>query len=203
MKSKVEKSISKEQLLKAIDATYDDSNFLVCVGQETGKSFFEGLYCNRSCQHSKAELIQLITNSNYNEFFPIPGHDDCLAISEKHYVFIPNIDEAQEYPITTNADDFIHLVCEHNKHYDVYYRINRNDETITFALGTFRRTLPLICNTGWVWKLESTRLLCSDIDSFDKSFRDPFLRDRAIWLGRHALKIKSVFYNDLNEVNKE
>lgn len=193
MKSKVRKRISKEQLLKAIDATYDDSNFLICVGQETGKSFFEGLYCNRSYWYSKTELIQLITNSNYNEFLPIPGHDDCLAISEKHYIFIPSIDETQEYSITANVDDFTHLVSKCNKHYDVYYRINRNDETITFALGTFRRTLPLICNTGWVWKLESTRLLCSDIDFFDKSFQDPFWRDRAIWLGRKALKIKSVF----------
>lgn len=129
MNSKIKKSISKEKLLKAVSATYDDSYFWVCIGTETGKSFFEGLYRYKSCRYSKDELIQLIKDSSYNEFLLIPGHDSSLAISERHYIYILSIDEAQEYPATANADGFTHLVCEYNKHFDVYYKINVNNLT--------------------------------------------------------------------------
>lgn len=192
MNSKIRKAISKERLLKAVSAAYDDSYFWVGIGMETGKSFFEGLYCNKNCRYSKDELLQLITNSSYNEFLPIPGHDSSLAISEKHYIYIPSIDEAQKYPAITNADGFTHLVCEYNKHYDVYYKINRANKTITFALGDFERTLPLICHAEWAWKLGPSELLCSDIDHLDKSFQDPLWRNMAIKLGRKTLKIKSI-----------
>ena len=192
MKSKTKKSISKERLLKAVSAAYDDSYFWVCIGTETGKSFFEGLYCHKSCRYSKDELIQLITNSSCNEFLSIPGHDGSLAIDERHYIYISGIDEAQKYPATVDADGFTHLVCEYNRHYDVYYKIDRMNKTITFALGDFKRTLPLICHTEWAWKLDSAGLLCSDIDHLDQSFQDPLWRDIAIKLGRRALKIKSI-----------
>ena len=193
MNSKTKKSISKERLLKAVSATYDDSYFWVCIGTETGKSFFEGLYRHKSCRYSKDELIQLITDSSYSEFLSIPGHDGSLAISERHYIYISSIDEAQEYLATANADGFTHLVCEYNKHYDVYYKIDRTNETITFALGDFKRTLPLISHTEWAWKLKPAELLCSDIDHLDKSFQDPLWRNMAIKLGRKALKIKSIY----------
>lgn len=192
MNSKVKKSISKEKLLKAVSATYDDSYFGVCIGTETGKSFFEGLYCYKSCRYSKDELIQLIMDSSYNEFLSIPGHEGSLAISERHYIYISSIDDVQKYPAIANADGFTHLVCEYNKHYDVYYKINRTDKTITFALGDFQRTLPLICHTEWAWKLRSAELLCTNIDHLDKSFQDPLWRNIAIKLGRKALKIKSI-----------
>lgn len=197
MNSKI-KGISKEKLLKAVSAAYDDSYFWVCIGTETGKSFFEGLYCYKSCRYSKDELIQLITNSSCNEFLPIPGHNGSLAISERHYIYISGIDEAQKYPATVDADGFTHLVCEYNRHYDVYYKIDRMNKTITFALGDFKRALPLICHTEWAWKLDSARLLCSDIDHLDQSFQDPFWRNIAIKLGRKALKIKSVYGGNEN-----
>lgn len=198
MDSKKKKSISKEKLLKAVSATYDDAHFWVCIGTETGKSFFEGLYCHKSCRYSKDELIQLITDSSYNEFLPIPGYNGSLAISERHYIYISSIDEAQKYPATVDADGFTHLVCEYNRHYDVYYKIDRTNKTITFALGDFKRTLPLICHTEWAWKLGSAGLLCSDIDHLDKSFKDPFWRNIAIKLGRKTLKIKSIYGGNEN-----
>lgn len=192
MNSKIKKTISKEKLLKAVSSTYDDSYFWVCIGTETGKSFFEGLYCHKSFRYSKDELIQLITDSSYSEFLPIPGHNGSLAIDERHYIYISGIDEAQKYPATVDADGFTHLVCEYNRHYDVYYKIDRTNRTITFALGDFKRTLPLICHTEWAWKLDSAGLLCSDFDHLDQSFQDPFWQDIAIKLGRRALKIKSI-----------
>lgn len=115
-----------------------------------------------------------------------------MAIDERHYIYISGIDEAQKYPATVDADGFTHLICEYNRHYDVYYKIDRMNKTITFALGDFKRTLPLICHTEWAWKLDSAGLLCSDIDHLDQSFQDPLWRDIAIKLGRRALKIKSI-----------
>ena len=80
MNSKIKKSISKERLLKAVSATYDDSYFWVCIGTETGKSFFEGLYRHKSCRSSKDELVEVITDCRYSGLVWVGGRGGSWGV---------------------------------------------------------------------------------------------------------------------------
>lgn len=189
---KVTISISKEKLLKALYNTYEDATFMVGIGMEEGKSFSDGLCCYEGGRFSKSELLQLIEGSCCDEFRTIPGHKDSLIITERLYVYLCDIDYAQRYPIPADVDDFTHIIYQYNKHYDVYYKINEGNQTITFALGDHKRTIPLILHTEWVWKLRPDALLCLDMEHLDKTMQDPFWSHFVVKLGRKALKIKSV-----------
>lgn len=185
--------ISKAKLLKALYNTYEDASFFVGVGMEEGKSFSDGLFRYKSFRYSKGELLKIIEESFRDEFHTIPEHKDSLVISENLFVYLGGIDYAQRYPVPADVDDFTHIVCQYNQHYDVYYKIDRDNQTITFALGERKRTIPLISHTEWVWKLRSDALLCSDIEHLDKTMQDPFWSNIVVKIGRKALKIKAVF----------
>lgn len=185
--------ISKAQLLNALYNTYEDATFFVGIGMEIGKSFSEGLFCYKSYRYSKSELLKIIEESCCDEFHTIPEHKDSLIIRESLFVYLWDIDYAQRYPVPSDVDGFTHIVCQYNQHYDIYYKIDRHKQTITFALGELKRTMPLISHTEWVWKLRSDALLCSDIEHLDKTMQDPFWSNVVVKIGRKALKIKAVF----------
>lgn len=182
--------VPREKLLRAMRNIPDDASFLCGMAVNDGEDFLQGLKLNRSQFLSKAQLMAEINGSSYQEFHHVRGHDDDLLITPRLYVWKDSINHSQRFPATPGAEQYTHVQDRGNPYYDIYFYLNRERKTITFALGDRKMELPVIEYSGWCWKPTARGLLCMDIDKLEQDFLDPFWNPIAVNVGRNVLKIR-------------
>lgn len=192
MRKTERKPLTMPKLLRAVQGTYDDAQFLVGTVAEEDADFLQGLVRHRSYHIGKRELLREIERSPFTEFPYIPGGHDLILISSKLYVWRDSINHAQVFPETPNVEGFEHCCDRGNAHFDVFYRFDHEASKITFALGDRRRELPIREYSGWAWNLRSTALLCNTISDLERNFRDKDWNPIAVHIGRKALKINDI-----------
>lgn len=192
MRKHERKPLTKPKLLRAVQGTYEDTQFLVGAVVDENADFLKGLVRNRSYHIGKKELLREIERSPFIEFPYIPGGHDLILISSRLYVWRDSINHSQTFPETLDVEDFEHCCDRANAHFDVFYRFEHEAGKITFALGDQRRELPIREYSGWAWNLGSTELLCNTISDLERNFRDKDWNPIAVHIGRKALKIKDI-----------
>lgn len=191
-KKKLSDSVSRYRLLCAIQNTPEDAQFLTGAAVHEQENFLNGLCLNLSQYLTRSQLSEQIANSEFQMFPSIPGFDDHLLITPRLYVWKDSINCSQCFPATPEAEAYTHVVDSGNPCHDIFFRLDRVQKTITFALGDVKKTLPVVEHTGWCWKPTRRGLLCQDIDRLEQNFLDPFWNPIAVTIGRKVLNIKPV-----------
>lgn len=182
--------MARTKLLSAMGNIPEDAKLLVGIAVRENENFLQGLCLNRSQFFTKAQVLSEIDASTFQEFLSIPEHNDHLLITPKLYVWKRSINHSQQFPETPGVESYTHVVDKGNPHYDIFFRLNKERETITFALGNMKKEIPVIEHSGWCWKPTAKGLLCSDVDKLEKDFLDPFWNPIAVDVGRKVLNIK-------------
>ncbi len=109
---------------------------------------------------------------------------DCLLISPRLYVWKNSVNHSQCFPPTPEADTYTHIVDKCNPYHDIFFRLDREHKTITFALGDRKKSLPVVEHTGWCWKPTRKGLLCQDIEKLNQDFCGADWNPIAVTVGR-------------------
>lgn len=187
-----ESLVCRERLLRAVESTYNEATFFVGIAVDQKDNFLKGLQRSRSELVTKQWLLEAILSSPFDQIPRMPGRENYLVLSKHEYVSRNSINEAQVFPQTPNVDGFIHASGLGRPWYDVYYQIDQTNKTITFALGSHRRTISLEEHTRWAWKLTRTTLRCATIERLAQIFQDDFWSPLPVQIGREALHIADV-----------
>lgn len=182
--------VPRYKLLCAVQNTPEDARFLVRTAVNEHEDFLSGLCLNQSQFFTRRQLLEQITASDYPAFPTILGCGSRLLITPRCYVWKDSINQSQRFPATPEAETYTHVMDKGNPCYDIFFQLDREQKTITFALGDMKKSLPVIEHTGWCWKPANEGLLCGDIDRLEKSFLDPFWNPIAVTIGRKVLNIK-------------
>lgn len=183
--------ISREYLIRAVENTYDDAEFLIGQAVNDADSFFTGVCCNRSAFWSKGKVLAAIHDSPLEEFFSVPGNADDIVINEHLYIWRDSINKAQILPETIDVDGFTHVHEKRNPHYDIYFKFDHDQKKITFALGEHSKTLSVEEHTEWAWKPTRKSILCMNSEKLERDFLDDFWNPIAVRIGRKVLGIKN------------
>lgn len=191
-KKKPAEPVPRYRLLCAIQNTPEDARFLVGIAVHEHENFLNGLCLNRSQYLTRNQLSEQIASSDFQMFPSIPGFDDHLLINPGLYVWKDSINCSQCFPATPEAETYTHVVDSGNPYHDIFFHLDREQKTVTFALGDMKKILPVVEHTGWCWKPTRKGLLCQDIDRLEQNFLDPFWNPIAVTIGRKVLNIKPV-----------
>lgn len=184
--------VTRNRLLNALENIPDDASLWTGSAVNRDEDFTHGL-CLYHCERfSKAQVLAEIKASAFQAFPTVPGHDDYLLIAPRLYVWKDSINQSQRFPATPNAERYTHVVDKCNPYYDIFFRLNREQKTITFALGDTKKEIPVVEGTEWCWKPTRKGILCQNIDRLEKNFLDPFWNPIAVGVGRKVLGIKPI-----------
>ncbi len=189
-KKKPPAPVARTKLLSAMRNIPEDAKLLVGIAVQENEDFLQGLCLNRSQFFTKAQVLGEISASSFQEFPSVPRHDDYLLITPGLYVWKQSINHSQQFPETPEPESYTHVADKGNPYYDIFFRLDRERKTITFALGDMKKEIPVIEHSGWCWKPSAKGLLCSDIDHLEQDFLDPFWNPIAVDIGRKVLDIK-------------
>lgn len=189
-KKKMAAPVTRRQLLTAVENTPEDAMFLVGIAVNEHEDFLEGLRLNRSRHFTRAQVLEQINLSAFQVFPTIPGFDDDLLLSPRLYVWKNSINQSQRFPATPEADTYTHVQNKANPYYDIFFRMDNERKTVTFALGEMKKEIPVTEHTEWSWKLTRKDLRCQDMEQLERCFLDPFWNPIAVHIGRKALGIK-------------
>lgn len=182
--------VARAKLLSVMQNIPEDAKLLAGIAVRENEDFLQGLCLNRSQFLTKTRVLTEINASGFQEFPSVPGHDDHLLVTPRLYVWKRSINHSQRFPATPEAGNYIHVADKGNPHYDIFFRLDRERKTITFALGGMEKEIPVIEHSGWCWRPAADGLLCSDIDKLEKDFLDPFWNPIAVDVGRKVLDVK-------------
>ena len=189
-KKKTPDPVPRYKLLCAVQNTPEDARFLMGIAVNEHEDFLNDLCLNCSQYFTREQLLEQIEHSDFQMFPSIPGFDDHLLITPQLYVWKNSINGSQCFPATPEAETYTHVVDSGNPNHDIFFRMNREQKIITFALGDMKKSLPVIEHTEWCWKPTRKGLLCQDIDRLEQSFLDPFWNPIAVTIGRKVLNLK-------------
>jgi hypothetical protein len=192
MKRKTKSDITKADLIRAVENTYDDSRFLIGRGLEDGCDFTKTLSLYRSEFISKPELLGIIKTGEFDSMPTIPGHGDSLVLSGRLYLYKGTVNDNQVFRTLNVPEGYIHSVCKYNPHFEIYINLNKEDKTISFLLGDKQKKLVLAERSEFVSKPVGGRMLCVDADSLEHHIHDESWNPRMIDIGRYVLGISSV-----------
>lgn len=184
--------VTRDILLSAMRNIPEEAKLLVGIVVHDNEDFMEGLCLHHSKFFTKAQVLSEIGTSSFQEFPSIPGDNDDLLITPKLYVWKRSINNSQQFPETPGVESYTHVMDKGNPYYDIFYHLDKERKTITFALGDMKKESPVVEHSGWCWKPTAKGLLCSDIDQLERDFLDPFWNPIAVDVGRRLLGIKPV-----------
>lgn len=180
--------ITRGALLTAIEHTYDDSEFLIQKAVDPNGDFREGLCMNRSSFVSKKVLRELVRQTDATVFSTVPEFPNDLILDSKTSLWTESIEQNQIF-ITEVPEDYQHVVCKSDHHWEVYFKIDHEEKTISILLGTYMKKLKLKEHTDYVWKPEESIMSCANSESLERTLLDSFWADTAIGVLRLALGI--------------
>lgn len=182
--------VTRRQLLAAVENTPEDAMFLAGLAVNEHEDFLKGLCLNRSRYFTRAQVLEQIERSAFQVFPAIPGFDDHLLLTPRLYVWKDSINRSQRFPATLAADTYTHVQDKANPYYDIFFRMDKERKTVTFALGERKKEIPVTEHTEWCWKLTRRGLRCQNMERLEQSFLDPLWNPIAVHIGRKALGIK-------------
>lgn len=185
-------SITRSQLLCAMENVPEEATLWCSKAVNDGEDFLKGLCLNSSHRFTKAQVMAEINSSTFQEFPFLPGDNDYILLTPRLRIWRQSINQSQQFPAPPDAESYSYVQDRANPYYDIYFRIDREKQTITFALGDKKREIPLVISGSYVWKLTAKNLVCNGMDSLEKNFFDPFWNPIAVMIGRKVLKIKPV-----------
>ena len=189
-KKKPEVPVTRGRLLAAVENTPEDAMFLVGIAVNEHEDFLKDLCLHRFQHFSRAQVLEQIERSAFQVFPAIPGFDDHLLLTPRLYVWKDSINRSQRFPATLAADTYTHVQDKANPYYDIFFRMDKERKTVTFALGERKKEIPVTEHTEWCWKLTRRGLRCQNMERLEQSFLDPLWNPIAVHIGRKALGIK-------------
>jgi len=182
-------AMQKTALLEAVENTYEDSKFFVGRGIPDDCDFTQGYFRNRTEFITKDALLEEIKASQYDLIVSMPDFSENLVLDPKTYVVCDRISDNQIYH-TDAPDGYYHSINTNNPHLEVFIKIDRENMTISFLLGSHQRTLPLEVRPGYGYELHETKLYCESIDDLEEYIKDEYWNPSFITIGRMALGLE-------------
>lgn len=176
--------VPKEQLLKALESTYEDARFQLAKCTQGG-FLTKPLSC-RTYYTGKQEMLALVSGSPWEEF-PY-RRDNALVLAENIEVWTQSINGNQIFH-TAPPEGCCHVVAQGQPHYEVYFSVDHEDKEITFFLGAASRTLRIKEHTDYCWKPTKIDISCMYSEQLEKDLQDPLWSSVAVMIGRRALGI--------------
>lgn len=184
--------VTRTLLLSALDNIPEDAPLWIGRAVNPDEDFSQGLRLNRSERVTKSQLLAEIGASPFQLLPAIPEHDRYLLLNPRLYIWKDAINQSQRFPAVPDAERYIHVVDKSNPYYDVYFHLDREHKTITFALGLMKKEVPVVEGTDWCRKPTRKGILCQDIGRLEKNFLDPFWNPIAVNVGRKVLRIEPI-----------
>lgn len=184
--------VTRAKLLSAVENIPDEAPLWTGSPLFLEDDFMKGPCTVRCKLITKEQVLAEITVSQFETFPAFPERDDYLLLNPRLYVWKDSINQSQRFPAVPDAERYTHVVDKGNPWYDIYFRLNRAQKTVTFALGLMKKEVPVVEGTEWCWKPTRKGILCQDIDRLEKNFLDPFWNPIAVNVGRKVLGIKPV-----------
>lgn len=188
-KGRVPNIFTKEHLIKAIRNTYDNSEFMAyfCVDDE--KDFTRRHCCYSSGTLSRNDVLKLLYNSQESDFKYQDKKHLKVMLNPKHLICTGSIRDNQIYH-TVPPEGYHHIFVEALPHYYVYFKVNHDQKTISFLLGSYHRTLKIREHTVNKWKLLTDRVNCDTAHRLEEALVSSCGNRYGVDLGRNALQIK-------------
>lgn len=182
--------VPRPALLSALQNVAEDAPLWIGTAVNEGESFLDGLKLNRSKKTTKVELLDAIQTSAFSEFPTIHGHDDRIVITPTLYVYKDTINESQVFPATPGAEGYTYVCSKFNPYHNIYFRLDWEKKTVTFALGNNKKEVPIVENSGYCWRPTRAGLQCMSIEMLERDFLDEFWNPIAVTIGRKILGIR-------------
>ena len=192
LKKKPPAPVTRAKLLSAIENIPDGASLWTGHAVNPDEDFTRGLRLNRSERMTKERVLAEIEASKFQAFPIMPEHDDYLLLNPRLYVWKDSINQSQRFPAAPDAERYTHVVDKGNPFHDIYFRLDWERRTITFALGLMKKEVPVIEGTEWCWKPTRKGILCQDIKKLEQNFLNPFWNPIAVNVGRSVLGVKPV-----------
>lgn len=191
-KKKADGPVARDKLLRAVEDIPDGASLWTGHAINPDEDFTQGLCLNQSERMDKGRVLAEINASQFQAFPTVPGHDGCLLLNPRLYVWKDSINQSQRFPATPDAEHYTHVVDKNNPYHDIFFCLDRERKTITFALGCMKKEIPVVEGTNWCWKPTRKGVLCQSIDRLEKNFLTPFWNPIAVDVGRKVLGIKPI-----------
>lgn len=140
---------------------------------------------------SKKEVLELLKNSQVDFFRYQDKKHLKIMLHPKLLLFTGNIRENQVYR-TPQTDGYHHIYWESSPHYEVYFKVDHEQKTISFLLGTYYKSVKIQEHTVYAYKLQGDRVLCTTTEQLEEAMLSSVKRRFGIDLGRKALQIKEI-----------
>ena len=190
-KGRIPDVFPRERLVKAIRNTYEDSVFSAyfCVDEE--KDFTRRRCCYSSETLSKKAVLALL-NNNQEDFYRYRDKKHLkILLNPRVILYSKSIRDNQVYH-TTPTEGYHRIFWESMPHYEVYFKINHSQKTISFLLGCNCRTLNIREQTIRTWKLQGDRVFCGTSRELEEALLSSGGNRFGVDLGRRALQIKEI-----------
>lgn len=183
--------VSRVKLIEAINKTYADTKLYLgeCVDEE--RDFSTGLCRNSSKLVLRDSVLEWL-HSDFSDSYPIMPEHNFLILSPRLYVSRDSVNQNQRLDTRPDDVDGYHHVVSH-QHYEVYFRIDHDAKIISFRLGHYQKTLDIVVDAAWAWKVQRKKLIkCMNIEHLEKSWTDPFWAGWVVDIGWKVLEIKPI-----------
>lgn len=191
-KKKADGPVTRDKLLRTMSNIPNSATLWTGHAVNPDEDFTRGLCLNHSERMDKGQVLAAINASPFQVFPTIPGHSGYLLLDPRLYVWKDSINQSQRFPVTPGAEHYTHVVDKCNPYYDIFFLLDRERKTITFALGHMKKEIPVVEGTEWCWKPTKKGILCQSMDRLEKNFLDPFWNSVAVHVGRKVLGVKPI-----------
>lgn len=182
------RTIKRKVLEKGIENTYPDTKFYVFRAMDPDSDFRKGLCRYKSSDVTKAELQKILLENEAQVFTTIPEFPGKLILTPQLAISLTDIGHNQIFH--TEVPEGYHHICDHNTHYEVYFRIDHATKKIAVLLGDKKKVLALQERSEYAWKVVKDKMYCMNSEYLEKAFLDPLWRTVAIRLLRRVLGVK-------------
>lgn len=79
-------SVNRQDLIQAVQNTYDDTRFLVGIGVDDGCDFFTGPQVNCAARYSKGQILNAIHNSSLQVFPTMREFSEQVVLNNRLYL---------------------------------------------------------------------------------------------------------------------
>ncbi|GAB6458076.1 hypothetical protein bcgnr5390_61640 [Bacillus luti] len=173
------KEITKTTLLEVLKKIEDDAMFFCMTYTNREKGIFRG------GKISKEALMGCIKNIDEIEI-----HDgDYFKVSENNYVHIGGIYNNINY-ITGDIQGFTEIKLTKNAYFNIFYKIDKDERTITYKLGQHAKTLQIKTGFDFVSKPSKGKFMQTEsVNYLEHTLKEKENADRNISIGRRVLGI--------------
>ncbi|GAB6427655.1 hypothetical protein bcgnr5372_37770 [Bacillus luti] len=173
------KEITKPTLLEVLKKIKDDAMFYHMTYTNRKKGIFRG------GKISKELLMNYLKNIDELEI-----HDgEFFKVAENNYVQIGSVYNNINYE-TEDIQGFTEIKLPKNVYFNIFYKIDKDEGTITYKLGENVKTLQIKTGSDFVSKPSKDKyMLTCDLNYLEHTLREIENVERNVSIGRRVLGI--------------